>query len=352
VEEQQLLNPDKIPFLISKYWAGQYKHVVAGINEDDCSIIDIEGIQFVVTSDFLNSNPIAIEFGLANFFDLGRLVVASNLSDLCGSGAKPLAMMLCTMMAKGTSRNDYLKLVDGVRHELDKCKIPLIGGDTKLGGATALLGIAIGTKPNDWQLFLKNKAMPGDVIWVSGEIGSVSAAVDGYSNYRNNLSAEWLSWAKAKLIEPALPLSKSEKVARLRIGRGGTDISDGLGADLIDLCLASNVGCVINVNLIPVNQNTTLLANMRNVPPWAYALLIGGDFQFIVTTQAQERTTMRDFGFVEIGHITDTRLYQMQIDNNYYDLPNHGHEDGRQLSFGNEIAFLMSKIPISNGNDR
>src|SRR5438045_1458543 len=93
--------PDEMPNWIASFWNHRhYKNVLAGINDDDCAIIKIEKEELVISVDYLNANPIAIEFKLGNYQDLGKLLIAANLSDLCGTGAKPIAFLTCVMLKK------------------------------------------------------------------------------------------------------------------------------------------------------------------------------------------------------------------------------------------------------------
>lgn len=338
------LDPDKMPtWLMHEFIdTSEDSAVIYGINEDDCAILQLGNEQFVITTDFLNASPIAVELGICSLWDLGRLLVAANLSDLCGSGAKPLAMLAGIKFERGASAKEFMQLMNGIKHELSLHQIPLVGGDTKLGKSKALLGVAIGCKEQGSKLFVKSNAMPGEEIWVSGEIGSVSAAIDGLTNFSMNI--EWDRWAKKVLIEPNLPLNKSREIALAQVGRAGTDLSDGLGADLQDLCLSSGVGAVIEPNSIPIHENVKTLAGRRNIPPWLYPLIIGGDFQFIVTGHKSSDKRFINAGFRKIGVVTEAKEIKVKVQSKEAGLPIYGHEDGRQMTFSEEVNFILNQL--------
>lgn len=341
--ENKLLHPDKIHNWLSKlYPAGKYKYVRKGINEDDCAILDLPQNQIVITSDYLNANPIAKEFGICTNWDLGRLLVAANLSDLCGTGAKPIAMLTSLMFNKGTTKIEFKEFIKGVKFELDKHKIPLVGGDTKLGTSNSFCGIAIGTATQKMKLFTKSAAKPGDLIWVSGELGSVSASVMGLS--QKIMSKQWNKWATKILIEPNIPISKSLKISRSRIGNGGTDISDGLGENLYNLCEASNVGATVFALKIPINLNSIALAKQLKIPVWSFGLNIGGDFQFIATGRKKHEKKFRKMGLYCIGEITKAKTKILVLDQyKQIPLPRIGHTDYSIKNFSEEVDDLMSK---------
>lgn len=342
------IDPDIFHFWINSYlgdnYYSQYKHIEAGINQDDCAIIRLDREKkLVITTDYLNANPIALELGIGSFYDLGRITVASNISDLCGTGAKPIGFLLGIASSKETTSENIMNFVKGVKYELDKIKVPLIGGDTKLGKSNSFYGVAVGLADNSRKLFPKNSAKENDILWVSGNIGSVSTSVHGLS--LNWGTDAWKKWAIESIINPKLPLHLSKQLALKKMGNGGTDLSDGLGMDLINLCKASHLGVHINAEKIPTNIHVQKLANHLLIPAWFYAIICGGDFQFIVSTNKRHKATMEKLGFHEIGVLKNISYgckieYQLQI----FDMPDFGHQDVRGKNFGEEIAYLLEQL--------
>jgi len=344
-KQMKKIDADEVPNWLSSFWnKTHYKNIIAGINDDDCAIIQIaEDTKLVITTDFLNANPISVELGISNAFNIGRLIVASNLSDLCGTGALPIAFLLGITMTHDDEFDYLKKLLEGVKYELDKLSIPLIGGDTKLGKSKAFIGTAIGLANLDRKLYLKNTAKPNDIIWVSGKIGNVSASVYGLS--KNNMNKEWNENAKRYINNPSIPILQSEFVAKSKYGNGGTDISDGLGADLFDLLNSSNVGANIYANKIPCSDLTIELANKINIESWFFSLIIGGDFQFIVTTDRKFRKEMIENDFYEIGEITFVKEKNLIIDDNTKVIfPTLGHRDSRKLTFAEEVDSILNHL--------
>ena len=173
MEENQIvmkhINPDIFHFWINSClgedYYSNYRHVEAGVNQDDCAIIRLDKEKkIVITTDFLNANPIALELSVGGYYSLGRITVASNISDLCGTGAKPIGFLLGIASGKETNPDIIKDFVNGVKYELDKIKVPLIGGDTKLGNANSFYGVAIGYADNSRKLFPKNSAEENDIL--------------------------------------------------------------------------------------------------------------------------------------------------------------------------------------------
>lgn len=343
------LDPDEAPTWISDILSyGHIKNVVAGPDEDDCGIIEFNGHVLVLTTDYLNANPIALELGIGDYYDLGRLVVDSNLSDLCGTGARPMALLLAITLNKSSSDKSLLRdLVRGAKAEADKYGVPIIGGDTKLGDSDALLCAALGSSPDRSNLFLKKCAEPGDIIWASGQMGSVCAALIGLTNGLGD--EEWREWAKKAVINPELPMDKSKLIHDSSIGKGGIDISDGLGDDIKELCRTSGVGANIYVDKVPISENSKTLSNNIDYPFWTFPFVMGGDMQFIVTTENDENSVRvsHKIGLYEIGKVIQDENVYLKQGEKKWEMPSTGHRDARGVSFSDEVVMLIEELVSS-----
>lgn len=342
-------NPLCAPIVLENLWTKdelRSKNILCGINEDDCSIISLGDKIIGITTDYLNSKPICLEFNIATYFDFGRLTVASNLSDLLGSGLKPHSFMLGLMLKRSIAKEEFLSFIEGLKFELDKYGIPLIGGDTKLGQENAFIGIAIGEVNNIKQLFLKNRAKVGDKIFVSGKLGSVASAVAFLKSEFKNLEEykDLKKWSNAQLIDPILPYELSRSLSELELSLGGTDISDGLSSDLYDLCNTSKVGAILYSNLIPLDDHLKKIALLLNIEEWKFPFLTGGDFQFIFTINFHEILKIEGLKCFEIGEIIDENGIFVKNESSTIRLENFGHNDSNNMSFADEILIHINKI--------
>jgi len=219
----------------------------------------------------------------------------------------------------------------------------VIGGDTKLGRSFAIVGVAMGSAGSSKNLFLKNGAKPGDIVWVSGCLGSCAAAVVGLKEGVKD--QKWCAWAKRILSVPNVPIEKSLALSGLKLGRGGTDISDGLGASIHNLCDQSNTGAVIYADQIPVATPVLRIAKEKGISPWAFSFACGGDFQFLATTSPRDEAKLRELGFRSIGWITKSRMRSIRIAHHGdHALPSIGHRDSRQITFYEEILRLAREV--------
>jgi thiamine-monophosphate kinase len=345
-----LLDPDAMPAVLKAMWPRSLlpQSVVAGIDEDDCAIIRFGSELLVVTTDFVNANPIVIELGLGGLYELGRLLINASLSDLCGTGADPIALLTAVTLPRDSTRAEFLRLSEGIRDEALKYDVPVVGGDTKLGSCRALNATALGRAESEAHLFLKNRARAGQLLWVSGHIGECNAAVmlQALAGAPGKLAEK----AKQAIASPTVPLAKSRALSQASLSCGGIDISDGLGADLARMCDASGVGATVDLERLPASSFLTEAAAQLGLPLWSFALACGGDCQFLVTTAEEHAKSVEALGFHLVGHITSDRALSAHLGNRAsFALPTRGHRDADNLSFADEIAFLIRAATARTG---
>jgi thiamine-monophosphate kinase len=341
---RRTLDPDAIvPWLAAALNRPRPQGVIAGVAEDDCGVFRIGKTLAVVSIDFVNATPIVEQLGMGAEREIGRLVVAATLSDLLGSGAAPIALMVGVTVPHGYPESRFKELMLGARSEARRWKTPIIAGDTKLGHGRAVLTCGVGTARSPRELFLANRAKADDEIYVSGHLGTCAAAT-----YVASIKTRrpYPRWVKTAITVPRLPIELSSRLGRLRIANAGMDISDGLAADLRSLCAASNVGAEIEADAIPVRPEVSAVANAAKVQPWAFSMASGGDFQFMVTIPRRYRDSAESLGLVRIGRITAQRRMALtyRAGSMRVDLPRVGHKDRRRQTFAAEVRKLISEV--------
>ena len=316
--------------------------LIAGVGKDDCAIFDLDSRSIVVaTSDYVNARPIMMELGVGTHEDLGRYLVNSNLADLCGSGADPLAILISVMWNRNDPETAFEAFMWGAKAAAEAAGASIVGGDTKLSSHAAYCAVAIGIVQDRSQLFLKERAQSGDGVWVSGSLGGCAAAALGWEEA--SLGGAWRHWAGEALTRPRLPLITAREASRLGMNAAGTDISDGLGADLSGLCDVSGVGVEVDAGAIPLEPQSHSVAALAGVPPYALAFTVGGDLQFIICADDRYSGHLQHLGLARIGtiHADPGHRKLLGADGALTDLPSQGHRDVRQMTFHDEVAHLL-----------
>jgi thiamine-monophosphate kinase len=339
------IDPDgKIPWLSDKIGASLRPpyDLIAGIGDDDCAVLDLaRGSILVATTDYVNANPIMLTLAVGSYFELGRYLVNTSLADLCGSGAIPVAVLTSIMWDRAKSEAEFEQLMLGAKAAATAASAAIVGGDTKLSSRAAYCAMGIGIAETRSHLFLKARARPGDGVWVSGNLGSCAAAVYGWDQQASN--EEWREWASEAMANPTLPLDLSREASELAMDASGTDLSDGLGSDLTSLCDTSKVGVEIAAGAIPVDPQVAVLSAQLGVPPYAFALTVGGDLQFVLCASERYFSHLDALGLVRIGTIHPDPTHRKLVGTNgaLTELPAAGHRDVRAMTFCDEVGHLL-----------
>ena len=313
-------------------------NIVAHPCEDDCSVLSFPGRLLITTTDFINSRPALLTLNVGTLEDVGYLSIIANLSDLLGTGARPLGCLVGVQLSKDHSKADYEQLMGGVLRCLDEYGVPLLGGDTKRGRDLSVYGVGIGTADSRSELFLSNRAKQGDPIWISGAVGAFNAAV--YAITQNHCPSPLQTRCIDAILRPTLSLQLSRRLAETKQNRAGIDISDGLGADLARLATASSVGLRISSSAIPLSPLAIDVGKEFCLSPIKFAFATGGDFQFVVTGQS-------GLDAFRIGVVTDKADgLVLEHQGQDFDLPTTGHDDALMDTFDVEVLRLVNTLPI------
>jgi thiamine-monophosphate kinase len=134
----------------------------------------------------------------------------------------------------------------------------------------AILG-ELSTKP-----VLRSGASPGDLLTVTGELGASAAGL---------LALERGMSGPERLIRRCLRPEPRLGAGRVAARLGATamiDLSDGLASDVRHLCDRSGVGCVVDLDLLPVKDDTRKLTESLERDPEILAATGGEDYELLI----------------------------------------------------------------------
>lgn len=223
---------------------------VTGIG-DDAAILPAPppGHVLVATTDPCPT-PVICLLEKLDYYHFGRLTAVVNISDLAAMGAKPLYLLVATVMPETMLVCEYERFLDGLA---DACKLwdcPIVGGNIKDGPDFTANGTALGVVRSD-RVMRRTGAREGDAVLIIGEPGLFWAGV--LARLRNLPSLP-------QSIEHALAEALYRPVARVREGQALAsmgcvtscmDSSDGVAACLFSLARANGADIVIDGDLTP-----------------------------------------------------------------------------------------------------
>jgi thiamine-monophosphate kinase len=236
---------------------------------DDCAVLKIGDRTCVAASDMLVSGHHFKDWATPE--DVGYKAVAVNASDVAAMGGTP-GFVLASGGAPGPEA--ALRCFEGVVEACERFGVYPLGGDTTRADAltvdVAILG-ELATQP-----VLRSGASPGDSLAVTGELGASAA---GLLALQRGMTAPKRLISKYLRPEPRL---EAGRVAA-RLGADAMiDLSDGLASDVRHVCDRSGVGCIVDLDLLPVKDDTRYLAHSLERDPEVLAATGGEDYELLI----------------------------------------------------------------------
>ena len=203
---------------------------------------------------------------------VGYKAVAVNASDVAAMGGTPRFVLTS---GGAPDPETALRCFEGVAEACERFGIYPLGGDTTGAGAltidVAILG-ELHTRP-----VLRSGARPGDLLAITGELGAGAAGLlvleHGTSGYDRLVR---------RYLRPEPRLEAGRVAAELGAG-AMMDLSDGLASDVRRVCDQSGVGCDVDLNLLPVENDTAELARSLGHEPGILAATGGEDYELLIS---------------------------------------------------------------------
>jgi thiamine-monophosphate kinase len=257
--------------------------VILGIG-DDCALLQppAPGQVLAVSSDMLIEGRHF--FAGADPASVGHKSLAVNLSDLAAMGAQPLGFTLA--IALPAVDEAWLQaFCRGLFELADRHGCPLVGGDTTRGPLAVSITV-FGRVPAD-QALRRDRAQPGDEVWVSGPLGGASLAV---ALRRRAEDADEAASRRLDWPQPRLELGQALR----GLAHAAIDLSDGLAGDLGHVLAASGGERGLSARLVAAD--IPLDPCLSHLPPEQaldHALRGGDDYELLFTAAPQAHRSIR-----------------------------------------------------------
>lgn len=214
--------------------------------------------------------------------DAGWRAMASNLSDLAATGARPVLATVALGIPDAATRDDVLELYRGIAACADRYGAAIVGGDLSRAPSWTI-AIAIVGEVRASNAKTRSGARPGDVLAVTGGLGAARAGLELARG--SQLPGDLAEEALLAFRRPQPRLAQGRFFGASRNVRAMMDISDGLSTDVARLACAS--GCGAELDAIAVAPCARWFAQRIGEDPQRFALAGGEDFELLVAIRAR-----------------------------------------------------------------
>ncbi|SDD00229.1 thiamine-monophosphate kinase [Melghirimyces thermohalophilus] len=233
--------------------------------------------------------------------DIGWKCMAANISDVAAMGGKP-NYALVSLAVPETWKPEALKQLYTGMHEI--CRrfgTRVVGGDTVRSPQHLVVTISLMGSVESGRSLLRSTARPGDVLFVTGELGGSAAGLHLMLREDRHL---WMERYPGLVKAHRRPLP-DVKAGRWLLQTGCTvscdDVSDGLAHEAWEIAEASGVRLVLDGARLPLAEEVRSYAREIGQDPLEWALSGGEDFHLVGTLpQADWPRLHREAGRVGI----------------------------------------------------
>lgn len=224
-----------------------------GLN-DDAALVKLPPDREMVISVDALVEGIHVPYGAPPDF-FAHKALRTNLSDLAAKGATPLCYFLTLCLPPDRDDNWVASFAGALSADQHEFAIHLAGGDSVSTNGPVVISITvIGTVP-EGGMVRRDRARIGDMIYVTGYIGQGALGLSDVRKSSGNVAAG-MSGAVAHYWKPRPRLDLIDFMRRH--AHAAADISDGLVADLENICRASHVSAQIDLNAVPISDEARL----------------------------------------------------------------------------------------------
>jgi thiamine-monophosphate kinase len=279
--------------------------VIKGIG-DDCAVFrSSKGQLRLLTTDMLIEN-VHFRLDWTSPYLLGRKSLAVNLSDIAAMGGAASHALISIAIPAETELRFLDEFYDGLNSAASEFGVSLAGGDTVHSPAGIVISVAVDGQVSEDEMLYRSGACPGDMVFLTGTVGSAAAFLDLKGHGREY---EKESELEKHHLDPRPHIKEGRIIAESKAANALIDVSDGLVADLGHICQESEVGVVIEAEKIPTDPVLRDYCNRYNIDISRFALHGGEDYVLLGTVAEDKATSLEsalqsaDCAFFAIGSI-------------------------------------------------
>ncbi len=266
---------------LTQHWTTR-PDVLRGVG-DDAAVLDVGNPAEVLLAT-CDAQVAGVHFDVttATPHEIGRRALAVNISDIAAMGGTPRFALISLLLPPDLAMEMLTEIYAGLEEEATRFAVALVGGNISRADTLALDITLLGMASRD-HLLLRDAALPGDVLLVTGTLGAAAAGLRLMqdSGIAARAHAEVAAPLLAAQRTPAPRVAAGQWLAAQGV-RAGIDLSDGLAADLAHLCAASGVGAELDVATFPILPATRVFADVAGVDARDLALYGGEDYELLV----------------------------------------------------------------------
>ncbi|MDE5416186.1 thiamine-phosphate kinase [Alkalihalobacterium chitinilyticum] len=256
------------------------RELIHGIG-DDAALFHIEGAYDEVICVDTMVEDIHFRKDTMAPFHIGHKALAVNISDIAAMGGTPLFYLVSIAIPKDWEDEELYEIYEGMSKLASQYEMDLIGGDTVSTKDKLVISVTVIGKIEKGRRLLRSQAKSGDLVFVTGNVGSSAAGLHLLfeKTRTGSFSKEEMELIQShQMPQPQVKAGRVLAQSNCRLALN--DVSDGLASEANEIAEASGVTIVIEENKIPIIPVIDAIDPEQRLK---WALFGGEDFQLIGT---------------------------------------------------------------------
>ncbi len=282
---------------------------------DDAAVIKPKSNMLTLVSKDLLLEGVHFDITYAPLKHLGYKTAVVNFSDIVAMNGKPKQLLVGIGVGAKFSVEAIEEIYIGIKKACEVYGVDFIGGDTTSSASGLVISATIIGEVEKDKIVYRKGASPNDLICVSGDLGGAYMGLLILEREKKVFQANpdiqpdltQHDYLLQRQLKPEARTGVVDLLAKNNIlPTSMIDVSDGLASDIMHICKASNTGCVISEEKIPIDQTTFDLAKEFNIVPTVTALNGGEDYELLFTVKQGDYEKIKSIdGISVIGYMTD-----------------------------------------------
>lgn len=260
--------------------------VIVGIG-DDVAVLRPNGTRYILATCDIQVENVHFLRDRITPQQLGRKVVAINVSDIAAMGGVPRYLLVSLVLPKDTEVAFVDGLYGGMQEECLRWGVEIVGGNMahSPGGIVVDLFLLGEVEPD--RLLRRSSARVGDRVLVTGTLGDSAAGLALVLHPEAACLDEHRRWVLERHLTPTPRLREGRAIAQSGLATAMIDLSDGLASDIGHICEMSGVGVRIWADALPISGAARAVAEALGGDALDWALFGGEDYELLFTAPAE-----------------------------------------------------------------
>lgn len=265
--------------------------VVVGIG-DDVAVLHTDGTHYLLATCDIQVEGVHFLRDKITPRQLGRKVVAINVSDIAAMGGLPRSLLVSLVLPKDTEVAFVDGLYEGMQEECTRWGAEIVGGNMAHSPDGIIVDVFLLGDVEPEHLLRRSGARVGDQVLVTGTLGDSAAGLALLLHPDARCTDEHRQWVLGRHLTPTPRLYEGRVIARSRMATAMIDVSDGLASDIGHICEMSAVGVRLRAGALPISGAARAVAEAVGADVQDWALFGGEDYELLFTAPPDRATEL------------------------------------------------------------